>query len=156
MDTRAADVYLPPGLLHATAERCAIRTVLGSCVAMCLWAPRLAVGGMNHFLLPRGSGPEASPRFGETALVLLLARLHALGSSTAGLEARVYGGASVLQMPPVGGGPGLGEQNVEVARRFAWQHGIPIVDEDVLGQSARRVIFDVATGQAHVVRLGVG
>jgi chemotaxis protein CheD len=152
---RQGDVYLPPGLLYAAAAPCVISTVLGSCVAICLWSPGQKTGGMNHYLLPRGAGPEASPRFGETALALLLARLHALGSATDSLQARIYGGASLLQMQPIGGGLGLGEQNVAVARRFAEDLGIPVVDEDVLGQTARRVLFDVATGQAQVVRLGV-
>ncbi len=30
-------VYLLPGELHASAEPCQIRTILGSCVAICLW-----------------------------------------------------------------------------------------------------------------------
>ncbi len=153
---RAAEVYLPPGLLYASAAPCVVSTVLGSCVAVSLWSPRLGAGGMNHFILPRGAGPEASPRFGETALALLLARLHALGGYTLELQARIYGGASVvpsLQPPP--GALGPGEQNVAVARRFSQEHCIPVVDEDVLGQCARRVLFDVGTGQAHVVRLGM-
>lgn len=28
------------------------RDAAGSCVAICLWDPVLAVGGMNHFMLP--------------------------------------------------------------------------------------------------------
>jgi chemotaxis protein CheD len=149
---RTGDVYLPPGLLHAGAAPCVIRTVLGSCVAVCLWAPRLSVGGMNHYMLPRGAEPEASPRFGETALVLLLARLHALGARTSELEARVYGGARVV--PALKTVAHLGEDNVVVARRWLGLEHIPIVDEDVLGATARRVLFDVATGHAHVTRLG--
>jgi chemotaxis protein CheD len=150
---RAGDVYLPPGLLYAAGPPCVIRTVLGSCVAVCLWSPRLSVGGMNHYMLPRGGGePEASPRFGETALVLLLARLHALGAATGELEARIYGGASVV--PALRNVAHLGEDNVVVARQWLRLTHIPVVDEDVLGGTARRVLFDVATGHAHVTRLG--
>jgi chemotaxis protein CheD len=29
-----------------------LTTLLGSCVAACLWDPALKIGGMNHFLLP--------------------------------------------------------------------------------------------------------
>jgi chemotaxis protein CheD len=147
------DIYLPPGLLYAAAAPCVISTVLGSCVAVCLWSPRLTVGGMNHYMLPRGGGElEASPRYGDTALVLLLARLHALGSRTDELEARIYGGASVL--PALQSVSYLGADNVVLARQWLQLERIPVVDEDVLGASARRVLFDVGTGQAHVNTLG--
>ena len=130
-----------------------ISTVLGSCVAVCLWSPRLIVGGMNHYMLPRGGGePEASPRYGDTALVLLLARLHALGSRTDELEARIYGGASVL--PALQAVSHLGADNVVLARQWLRLERIPVVDEDVLGASARRVLFDVGTGRTHVNTLG--
>ena len=41
-----------------------LTTILGSCVAMCLRDPLAGVGGMNHFLLPEGSGsgPDAGRR----------------------------------------------------------------------------------------------
>jgi chemotaxis protein CheD len=150
---RAGDVYLPPGLLFAATAPCVISTVLGSCVAVSLWSRRLECGGMNHYLLPRGAamGGESSARFGETALDLLLARMQALGAHAHELEARVYGGASVV--PTLTSTAHLGEQNVEVARRFLGELRIPVVDECVLGRSARRVIFDIATGDARVVRL---
>ena len=39
-----------------TREDEIIDTVLGSCVAACIRNPRLGIGGMNHFMLPRPSG----------------------------------------------------------------------------------------------------
>src|SRR5579864_7429161 len=47
-------VYLQPGALHASAEATQVTTILGSCVAVCLWDSKLHTGGMNHFLLPVG------------------------------------------------------------------------------------------------------
>ena len=31
-----------------------LTTILGSCVALCLWDPVRGAGGRNHFLLPEG------------------------------------------------------------------------------------------------------
>ena len=31
-------------------------TTLGSCIAACLWDRNAQIGGMNHFMLPEGSG----------------------------------------------------------------------------------------------------
>ena len=42
-------------------------TILGSCVAACLYDPVRGVGGMNHFLLADGDGQEAM-RYGAYAM----------------------------------------------------------------------------------------
>jgi chemotaxis receptor (MCP) glutamine deamidase CheD len=46
-----AQVFLLPGTLHCSAEHAIIATILGSCVAVCLWDCVRGNGGMNHFLL---------------------------------------------------------------------------------------------------------
>src|ERR1041384_3125089 len=50
-----------PGEFYVTREDEVIDTVLGSCGAACTRNPRLGIGGMNHFMLPRpiGSGNDA-------------------------------------------------------------------------------------------------
>ena len=53
--------YLQPGQLIAAPEPLEISTVLGSCVAVCLWDRRRGQGGANHFLLPSHGGAQASP-----------------------------------------------------------------------------------------------
>ena len=47
-----------------------ITTTLGSCLAACLWQRARRVGGMNHFMLPEGSGD--SGRYGSCAMELLI------------------------------------------------------------------------------------
>jgi chemotaxis protein CheD len=72
--------YLLPGQLHVSADPCQIRTILGSCVAICLWDSHLGVGGMNHFLLPASSeGHPATTRFANVATQSLFEMLQALG-----------------------------------------------------------------------------
>jgi chemotaxis protein CheD len=144
------EVYLPPGLLHAGVAPCVITTVLGSCVSVSLWDRRRRAGGMNHFLMPRTPGAgERSPRHGDTALDLLLARLEVIGCDVDGLDARVHGGASVL-----GRGFRLGEENVELAFSWLRHRGIPVVDDDVLGTCARRIHFDVGSGAIRMTKVG--
>src|SRR5689334_12429670 len=46
---------LLPGDCYVTRDNEILDTVLGSCVTVCLHSPRLQVGGMNHFMLPRPS-----------------------------------------------------------------------------------------------------
>ena len=76
-----ATAYLHPGQLFVSANSYAVTTILGSCVAVCLWDPVTQIGGINHFLLPTFSGEGiASPRFGNFAIKELLDQLAQLGS----------------------------------------------------------------------------
>jgi chemotaxis protein CheD len=145
-------VYLHAGQLAAFREPRAISTVLGSCVAVCLWDGEARVGGMNHFVLPHRAGAgETSPRFGNVAMGQLLDRVVRLGGKFSRLQAKLFGGASVL-----GGahtGDSLGEQNVQLARSLLDAAGIPVVAGDTGGTRGRRLVFQTDDGLAFVKRL---
>src|SRR5579864_4447187 len=82
--------YLLPGQLHASAEPCQIKTILGSCVAICLWDKWRGAGGMNHFLLPSSrEGQPASLRYADEATRVLLELLDALGCRPPSLCAKI-------------------------------------------------------------------
>ncbi len=140
-------VYLAPGLLYASAEAAQVTTILGSCVAVCLWDPQARVGGMNHFLLPEGA--PHSPRFGKSAVPLLIERVLELGARRSRLKAKVFGGACVLEAFRAGAQT-LGVRNVEVARDRLHSEGIRVVGEDVGGDLGRKLVFDVQTGSAWI------
>lgn len=143
-------VYLHAGQLFASAESTAVTTILGSCVAVCLWDPRRQVGGINHFLLPHWVGNGlASPRFGNVAVGSLIELLLDLGSRRQDLRAKLFGGASVLSASGRDGAH-LGKKNVEIARKLLGQEGIPVVAEDVEGRRGRKLIFHTEHGTAWV------
>jgi len=151
---RTHDVYLTPGGLYASAAPCVMSTLLGSCVAVTLWCPDGKVGAMNHYLLPRHHGrQERSPRHGDSAMAMLLARMEAFACARERLQARVFGGAAVLASAGTGAAA-LGEQNVAAAWQFLRAQKIRIVEEHVGGSTARRITFDVETGNVDVSTLG--
>ena len=146
-------VYLQPGQLYASAQPSAVTTVLGSCVAICLWDSVAAVGGMNHYLLPFFAGAgKGTPRFGNVAVAQLLDRLQAAGALRGRLQAKVFGGACVLEAFQARQGH-LGEKNATVAFKVLEELGIPVVSRDVGGRSGRKLIFHSDTGHAWVARL---
>ena len=146
-------VYLQPGQLYASAQPSAVTTVLGSCVAICLWDPLTSVGGMNHYLLPFFAGAgRGTPRFGNVAMAQLLERLQALGASRNRLQAKVFGGACVLEAFQAREGH-LGEKNAGVALKLLDELGIPVVSRDVGGRSGRKLIFHTDLGNAWVAKL---
>jgi chemotaxis protein CheD len=130
-----------------------LRTILGSCVSVCLFDPEKRVGGMNHFMLPRApNGAGAGFRYGDQAMQGLLERMQWLGCEPRQLCAHVYGGAKVLAA--ISGTTHLGQGNVDFALDWLDERGITIVSSGVLGTWARRLDLDVASGACSEQLLG--
>ncbi len=100
--------YLHAGQIVASAVPAAITTIVGSCVAVCLFDPVAGVGGMNHYLLPLPVQREWSPRFGNVAIAELLRAVLDRGARRDRIQAKVFGGACVIEVFR-GSGRHLGE-----------------------------------------------
>lgn len=146
-----AQTYLHAGQLAVAASPTAITTVLGSCVAVCLFDPGARIGGMNHFLLPLHVERDRSPRFGTVAIPALIEAVVAAGASRKGLVAKVFGGASVIAAAR--DGRRLGEENARLALRLLDEARIPVLDRDVGGTRGRKVVFLADEGTAWVRQL---
>ena len=143
-------LYLHPGSLWAEAEAAVITTVLGSCVSVCLWDPVTAIGGINHFVLPRG-GAVRSPHYGGHAMPMLLERLVAVGAKRERLVSSVFGGASIFPVP--GQGPQLGNRNVAEALEFLEREGVAVLRSDVCGNQGRKITFRTSDGTTLVRKM---
>lgn len=143
-------VYLLPGQLFASPEPCAVTTILGSCVAVCVWDRVLRIGGINHYLLPFWVGNGlASPRFGNVAVQRLIEKLLALGCQKQHLQAKLFGGACVIEAFHNRDNH-LGMKNIQVARKVLETQGVPVIGEDVGGRQGRKLIFHTDEGTALV------
>lgn len=125
-------------------------TILGSCVAACLFDPEAMIGGINHFLLgdPRPGqtvDAAAAHRYGVHAMELLINDMLRQGARRDRLRAHLYGGANLNP-----GMRAIGTDNGEFALRFLEQDGIPLVLSDLGGHAARRVEFLAALGRSRV------
>lgn len=125
-----------------------LATILGSCVATCLCDPVRGIGGMNHFLLPKGRPDDANIKYGTHAMELLINSLLKRGAVRERLEAKVFGGARMLR-----GLPNIGEANAEFAQWFLETEGIRCVASSLGGTQARKVRFWPATGRAQQMAL---
>jgi chemotaxis protein CheD len=119
-------------------------TVLGSCVAICIFDPVARIGGMNHYLLPHNRGGD-SMRYGEDASRRLLALLLRAGAVRHRLAAKLYGGARILS-----GDADIGRMNIDFGCDFLRDNDIPIIEWDLGGEAARWVDFHPVTGRAAV------
>jgi chemotaxis protein CheD len=147
---RRPSVYLQAGEVFASAEPASVVTVLGSCVAVCLFDREVGVGGMNHYLLPLETSRERSARFGNIAIYELLDLVLARGARRASLQAKVFGGASVLRALV---GRSLGSDNAELALRLLKEADVPILEQDLGGQKGRKLVFHTDDGSAWVRHL---
>lgn len=123
-----------------------LSTILGSCVAACIRDPRAGVGGMNHFLLPgtqqtRQSG-EAE-RYAAHLMELLVNALLCAGAARGRLEAKVFGGSSVL-----GGRSDVGKRNGSFAIEFLAREEIVLTGQCLGGINGRRVQYWPVSGRA--------
>ena len=146
------EVTISIGGVYASGEPMVVKTLLGSCVAVCLHDAVRGVGGMNHFMLPWGNGVgDDAGRFGVHAMDLLISAIMKAGGDRRQLVAKVFGGANLLDVK----GPvvDIPRQNVEFAQTFLEDEGIPIVGTDVGGRHARQVHFHTRPGRAFVKRV---
>lgn len=117
-------------------------TLLGSCVATCLFDPVAQVGGMNHFLLASGpEGSSSSERYGLYAMEVLINGLLKLGAKKGRLEAKLFGGANMGE-----GMSHIGKENGRFAMQFLELEGIPCSSMSLGGNQARRLRYTPTTG----------
>ncbi|MFZ5959620.1 chemoreceptor glutamine deamidase CheD [Pseudomonas sp. QL9] len=148
-------VKLLPGECFATADDLLLVTVLGSCVSVCLYDTINKLGGMNHFMLPGDTGTNpllsSSARYGVHAMDLLISQLQRLGGQRRHFEAKVFGGASVLQNLSAD----VGQRNVDFVLDYLHTEQIPVVGQDLLDVYPRKLYFFPASGRVLLRKLHV-
>jgi chemotaxis protein CheD len=133
-----------------------LRTVVGSCIALCLFDRNRGIGGMVHILLPARDGKEDGPpgRYADTAVPALFRKMQEEGSTAYSLDASLFGGAVMFAFS-TNGTRAIGLRNADVVKGHLAALNIPVGREDIGGASGRRLIFDCATGRIDVSVLGM-
>lgn len=146
-------VKILPGEFFVAAEDIVLSTVLGSCVAACIWDRSAAIGGMNHFMLPGAESPSAAGddpvglagRYGAFAMEKLINELIKRGGRKSNLEAKVFGGGHVMRNFTT---LNVGERNARFVLEFLRTEGIRVASQDLLDVYPRRVVFFPVSGRA--------
>jgi chemotaxis protein CheD len=142
-------VKVLPGEYYVSQDDLMIVTVLGSCIAACIWDPTIRVGGINHFMLPEG-GSDTSGRYGSYAMELLINEMIKLGARRENMQAKVFGGGQVMHSFTT---MNVGERNTAFVLDYLQTERIAIISKDVLDIHPRKVCYFPATGKAMVKRL---
>ncbi len=143
MEEELGKHYLYPSSLFAEKTPFMVDTVLGSCVAVCLFDKQLKTGGINHFMLPLWNGNGlASPKFGNIATEKLIEKMQRNGSTLKNIVAKVFGGANQMNSSM-----NIGARNIEIAKEVLAHYGITIIAENVGGNVGRKLKYNTGTGQ---------
>jgi chemotaxis protein CheD len=125
-----------------------ITTVLGSCIAVCLWDRQKKFGGMNHFVLPMWNGRGlASPKYGNIAIKKLIEKMDQLGGNKKNYIAKVFGGCNVIgsgDKPPQFQ---IGDRNAEYALHALEQEKIIVVAKKTQATHGLKIMMNSATSE---------
>jgi chemotaxis protein CheD len=145
-------IILGIGDVIVSEEPSVMQTVLGSCVAVCLWDKEKIFGGVNHYMLPKFMEGIKNPQYcGPESIDRLVDYFLKNGSIPSNIKAKVFGGGNVVKS--LSGGFDIGSENVKVAKKKLMQYGIPIVRELTGGDSGMKILFYSETGKVFVKKL---
>lgn len=152
-DLEAAKIL--PGEYYVTKRDMVLVTVLGSCVAACIRDRVSGIGGMNHFMLPDSNRDNSDPttasaRYGSYAMEMMINQLLKSGARREYLEAKVFGGGSVLRGVATAN---VGGRNADFALNYLHTEGIAIAGQDLLDIYARKVYFFPNSGRVLVKKI---
>lgn len=142
-------IIISPGEFYISTEQEVISTLLGSCVATCLYDPVNKVIGMNHFLLAYRHNQfqhvvinSQAGRYGIHAMELLINGMLMKGAEKKHLKAKCFGGGDVLQFKEEGSGiKSVGAVNVEFIHEFLLCENIPLVSSSLGGKHGMNIHF---------------
>lgn len=148
-------VFIHVGQIHIGVTPTEISTVLGSCVAVCLFDKYKLIGGMNHYLLPlwNGNGLQ-TPKFGNVSIPRMIQTMLDVGCKQSNMEAKLFGGASINISSS--GDFMIGKRNVLTAKEILAEYKIKVVAEDTGGDLGRRIMMRSDTGKVMLKYAGSG
>lgn len=132
--------FIHVGEIHIGARPTEISTVLGSCIAVCLYDKIQRIGGMNHYLVPLwNENGLQSPKFGNISIPRLIEGMENIGCNRANMEAKIFGGGNVIDVSSHD--LMVGRKNILIAKEILREYRIPITAQDVGGDKGRRILM---------------
>jgi chemotaxis protein CheD len=141
------EVFLQPGDIYWGDQNTRIRTILGSCVSICLWHPQFKHGGMTHIMLPGRKkdnlNGKLDGKYADEAWEIFLIEMKNLGTRPIEYVAKLFGGANMFDTTDK---YTIGMKNIEIAKDILSKNKLQIVSENIGGTKSRRIHFDIWSG----------
>jgi chemotaxis protein CheD len=155
-------VTISPGEYYSTGNAGVISTLLGSCIAACLYDPKNRLIGMNHFMLSNPRYAQNMPmyvseagRYGIHAMELLINDMMAKGTDRRLLRAKIFGGATIMNKDTENSNfICVGEINCRFILEYLESEDIPIDAQDLGGCLGRVIHFSNGDFSVHRRKIG--
>lgn len=160
------EVFLKPGDFHFGNRNTRIKTILGSCISITMWHPKLHIGGMCHYMLPSRNNTrleKLNGKYADEALTLFLRKIQAIGTRPGDYEVKMFGGGNMF--PSIGRAdtcsPGASPEeildcknvsckNKAMAAYLAKTHKLNVTVLDLGENTHRQIIFELWNGHVWV------
>ncbi|HIJ95210.1 MAG TPA: chemotaxis protein CheD [Desulfuromonadales bacterium] len=160
---RYTRVTIEPGEYFSCGNATVISTLLGSCVAACLYDPIRKIIGMNHFMLSSQRYSQELPiyeseagRYGINAMELLINDMLDKGAKRSSLRAKVFGGASIFRKSESADNfLCVGQVNSRFIKAFLINEGIPLEAENLMGEYGRVIHFSNGDFSVYQRKIGL-
>ena len=157
IEIEVPEFYLQPGEIHLARSPAILKTVLGSCVGVTFWSPRLGIGALCHGVLPRcppGVRDAEGYRYVDFAITDLARQFESFGALRGEVQVKVFGGADVLPVNPDLSWKGtVGHQNWHIALEVLGDQNFTVLASDLGGSVGRTIQFHTGTGEVLLRRL---
>ncbi|MBA4373160.1 MAG: chemotaxis protein CheD [Thermodesulfovibrio sp.] len=156
-------VYLKPGEFAISGEPSVITTVLGSCISVTMFNPRLKIGAICHGLLPqcKDEGPCDNAcgngfKYVDCSIRLMLEEFRKKGVGAAEIETKLFGGSDMYLPEEIRpGNITVGRQNIDAAFRICGEERLQVLKSDTGGIYSRKILFHPHTGEVYLKRTKV-
>jgi len=152
------EIFLHPSEFYWGDSDTRIKTILGSCVALCLWNPVKKIGGMSHSLLPKRSEPverlnDKKARYVDEAVEMFLHEIKKSKTNPSDYKVLLFGGGNMFEEKANLSSMRIGERNIEQARISLKENGFRVESEQVGGNLSRNVVFDLWSGTVQLKKI---
>ena len=133
-----------------------ITYALGSCIGLCFHDQRLNLGALLHIMLPLNmeAGRKNPLKYADTGIRETLRQMEAKGASRGRITVKIAGGAKMFEIAGGSGLGNIGQRNIESVHAILKRENIRLLAEDVGGNVARTLLFDVVSGQGCIRSYG--
>ncbi|HOP63573.1 MAG TPA: chemotaxis protein CheD [Spirochaetota bacterium] len=132
-----------------------LRTILGSCVGICLYDPVSRIGGLSHIMLPTSKKEITNiKKYADTAIPSMLHDMLRTGAERTRVIAKITGGATMFKHTENSLMGDIGRNNINSVKSILTEMGIKIIAEDVGGDYGRTIDFYLETGEIKIKTIG--
>ena len=123
-------------------------TILGSCIAVCVFDRKAKISGLCHALLPTAPINTKEPfKYVDESVSYLFDRFFRLGAVKKDLEVKVFGGGDVIGFSHKKDYLSIGYQNSTMTRSILDDLKITPQVWNVGGENGRKIIMVMHTGE---------